>query len=101
MVKKNQIYVGSIKDSNNVWHPVVSSPSEEWVWAFLQEKTAGLPGEPEELDDSGFWTKTYTVEMVDFLMPEGDDYEDEMDEWNVSYERIEDEDYYLSCSDFE
>jgi len=77
-----------------VWHPVICSPSEEFVWAYLDNKTAGLPGENEEPDESGFYTKIYTVELVDMVVSEDEEYKEEADEWNNSWEEIEDYDLY-------
>ena len=98
-MKKNQLYVGSIKDSNNVWHPVLCSPCESFVYAYLDNRVAGNDGEPEEPDESGFYTRTYTVELIDIVVPEDEEYEEEAEEWNNSWEVVEEEPFLLDLPD--
>lgn len=65
---KNNIYIGSIKDSDNVWHPVISSPDEDYCHRYCQ-RLSGDELDPELVSDQ-FYTTIYTVELLPFVLPE-------------------------------
>jgi|WetSurSiteA1Bulk_404760.scaffolds.fasta_scaffold327476_1 hypothetical protein len=82
LVLKNSIYVGSIKDVDGIWHPVISSPDEDFVQLYCTRIA--------ERENNGFFTDVYTVEIVPYIIPSGD----LLDEWGVSFEEIEDEELF-------
>jgi hypothetical protein len=63
---KNQLWIGSIKDSSNVWHPVIASPDEDLCHRYCQRQT-GDEVDPE-IPEDGFWTSTYSVELLPIVL---------------------------------
>ncbi len=61
---KNQLWIGSIKDMSNVWHPVVASPDEDYCHTYCQRVI------PETEHDDYFWSQTYTVELLPIVITE-------------------------------
>jgi hypothetical protein len=87
LVKKNTVYVGNIKDTDGIWHPVITSPDEDFVQTYCATVT--------ERENGGFFSDIYTVEMIPFILTDEfleDGYSST--EWDASFEEIEDEELF-------
>ena len=59
---RNDIYVGSVKDTDGIWHPVVSSFNEDIIVDFIENSI--------DFSNEGFWTEEYTIELIPIIMNE-------------------------------
>jgi hypothetical protein len=89
---KNDIYIGSVKDTDDVWHPVVSSPSEDIVANYIERLISAIDTEDGEEGKNNFWSDDYTIELLPMIM---EDILEVEEEWNNQWESysLEDEDW--------
>lgn len=80
MMVKNELWIGSIKDSDNVWHPVIASPDEDYCHRYC-ERLTGDYVDPE-LSGDQFYTNQYTVELIPIVISEETLDEDEWNNFN-------------------
>ena len=63
---RNELYVGSIRDNDDIWHPVVVSPDED----FVQRCCQGIID-----NNKNFYMDEYTIELIPVVI------KDEEMEW--------------------
>lgn len=94
---KNAIYVGSIKDTDGIWHPVITSPSEDMVSDYMEKMISVI--DPEDDEVSVFWTKDYTVELLTLIKDDipGDYDMDDEENWENQWKTysMDDEDWMV------
>jgi len=86
---RNSVFLGSVMDSDRVWHAVICSPHEDTVHKYCELIAGDKVADDDDIDRSAFWSSKYTVDLVPILVPE-DDYpeEEDWDTWDT--DNIED-----------
>lgn len=86
---RNTLWIGSVKDSDNIWHAVITSPDEDYCHRYC-ERLTGDYVDPEITNDQ-FYTNVYTVEMIPIVVSDETLEEEEWTDFSTWPETTENE----------